>query len=248
MPLRSPARSMHHRIARASARWDHSRGLRRRASRRRSRAARARSVEGSACRRVEAGQDPERGDPVGDVAAKLGVDQEPAQLLGVLGRESKTLKAPGKAASQVINPHQPRALGLVVGQQTSRLAADIVSEEPIEPRGLATLGRLLSLPRGKAGTTSRLLLSTTGGGGTSGVRCACRGRRCVVRLKQRGDAGLDAVCRRHRGPPGDRARRAAHLARSWPPALGLRRQLRRSGSADRSCASRNGRPTHGFYA
>jgi hypothetical protein len=77
---------------------------------------------------------------VGDVAAKLGVDQEPAQLLGVLGRESKTLKAPGKAASQVINPHQPRALGLVVGQQTSRLAADIVSEEPIEPRGLAPSG------------------------------------------------------------------------------------------------------------
>jgi hypothetical protein len=42
---------------------------------------------------VEGGENPERGDSVVGMAAKLGVDQEPAQSLSVLGVRSRRSKA-----------------------------------------------------------------------------------------------------------------------------------------------------------
>jgi hypothetical protein len=47
------------------------------------------------------------------MAAKLRVHQEPGQSLGVLAGELQALEGNGKTASQVIDPHQPRALVLV---------------------------------------------------------------------------------------------------------------------------------------
>ena len=66
---------------------------------------------------VESGQKPERRDPVVGMAAKLRVDQEPAQSLGALRHKMKALEGNREAASQVIDPHQPRAFELVVGHQ-----------------------------------------------------------------------------------------------------------------------------------
>jgi hypothetical protein len=46
-------------------------------------------------------------------AAQLRVDQEPAQSLSVIGREVEAFEGNGKAAPQVIDPHQPRAFAHV---------------------------------------------------------------------------------------------------------------------------------------
>jgi hypothetical protein len=64
---------------------------------------------------VEPGQHREGRDPVVGVAAELGVDQQPTQPLGVLGREVEALERDGEAAPQVIDPHHPRARTAVVG-------------------------------------------------------------------------------------------------------------------------------------
>jgi hypothetical protein len=47
------------------------------------------------------------------VAAKLGIQQEPGQALGILAGELQALEGIGKTASQVIDPHQPRVPILV---------------------------------------------------------------------------------------------------------------------------------------
>ena len=51
------------------------------------------------------------------VAAKLGIQQEPGQALGVLALQLQALEGSGEAAPQVIDPHQPRAFALPVGHQ-----------------------------------------------------------------------------------------------------------------------------------
>jgi hypothetical protein len=54
---------------------------------------------------IEASQHAEGCDPVVGMAAKLRVDQEPAQPLGVLGSELQALEGSGETTSQVSDPH-----------------------------------------------------------------------------------------------------------------------------------------------
>lgn len=55
---------------------------------------------------VEGGQQSERCDAVVRVAAKLRVDEEPRQSVGVHGRELKSLEGDSETAPQIIDPHQ----------------------------------------------------------------------------------------------------------------------------------------------
>jgi len=62
---------------------------------------------------IEAGQHPQGCNPVVGMAAKLRVDQECAQSLGVLAGELQVLEGNSETTSQVIDLHQPCAPVLV---------------------------------------------------------------------------------------------------------------------------------------
>jgi hypothetical protein len=112
MPLRSRARSIHLCIARVGT-VAHSRGLRRRGSRRPSPVTRARGGEGSACPRGRRWREPRarrlRGRDGREARSRPGARPVPQRPRG----EVKALEGDGKAAPQVIDAHQPRAFAHV---------------------------------------------------------------------------------------------------------------------------------------
>jgi hypothetical protein len=85
------------------------------------------------------------------MAAKLGLHQQPAQSLGILGPELQALEGNGEAAPQVIDPHQLRARTVVVGHpDLPSPASSGRARYPTGPRC-----RLIAIEQGQVRTAER---------------------------------------------------------------------------------------------